>query len=220
MENYPQIDVSYVDQPSKYLFLPVKCTSGSHWVITPKVDLLHWWDTSSSFVWDLLFLDIQHGLYLMFPVRIDSTCMLDLAHSIFLITDPQKGCMHGTITISNEPHISDTMHLLCLPEALQDNVHLHPRRRCIPDFVTLILVSGNFLCTCWEYLCGTPICRSFPVCWPMITATPDLAMYECLTMCGLLLHPPSTTTVILQVPHGESHLSPLQTSFLPFQPQA
>ena len=59
--------------------------------------------------------------------------------------------------------------------------------------------NGTGVVLCWaiehveQYLLRTPINKSFLVCAPKITATPALALYECLWL--LLLQPPSTITV-------------------------
>ena len=49
-----------------------------------------------------------------------------------------------------------------------------------------------------QYLLRTPMNRSFLVCAPKITPTPELALQECLWL--RLLHPASTTTVHAGMP--------------------
>ncbi len=57
---------------------------------------------------------------------------------------------------------------------------------------------GMFIAQAVQNLFRTPMCRSFPVSLPNMIAAPEFALYEWL--CDLLLHPPSTITVMAGTP--------------------
>lgn len=120
----------------------------------------------------------------------------------------QKGGIDRTVTIACEPHVLDTP---CTCSACLSQF----QRKRSPSSCNNSADLWGFHLHMMGNTCFGSNMLSFPICWPIITATLDLALHKCL--CDRLLRP-HLQPLLLQVLHGENHLPPLQAAS-PSQPQ-